>query len=75
RHLIALLREWKAELAPEVIILGGQLSKGLPLGLPIPAELNVRLAELGEDSALWGAYENGVRTLQSKWMGDTIREA
>ncbi|MBP5640424.1 MAG: ROK family protein [Victivallales bacterium] len=56
-HLHQLLREWKARLTPDVIILGGQLRKGLFLGEPIPADLNLRFSELGEDAALWGAYE------------------
>ena len=57
--LYALLSGWKERLAPEVIILGGQLRKGLHLGVPVPAELNIRFSELGEEAALWGAYEAG----------------
>ena len=56
-NLYRLLREWKDRLAAEVIILGGQLRKGLFLGEPVPADLNLRFSELGEDAALWGAYE------------------
>lgn len=55
--LYRLLGEWKARLAPEVIVVGGQLRKGLVFGAPAPAELNLRFSELGEDAALWGAYE------------------
>ena len=55
--LYRLLREWKDRLNPEVIVLGGQLRKGLFLGKPVPADLNIRFSELGEDAALWGAYE------------------
>ena len=57
RNLYELLGEWKKRLSPEIIVLGGQLRKGLFLGIPVPAELNIRFSELGEDAALWGAYE------------------
>ena len=57
--LYELLGEWKKRLNPDVIILGGQIRKGLFLGKPVPAELNIRFSELGEDAALWGAYEAG----------------
>ncbi len=56
-NLYELLGEWKQRLRPDIIILGGQLRKGLFLGKPVPAELDVRFSELGEDAALWGAYE------------------
>ena len=56
-NLYRLLQEWKDRLAAEVIILGGQLRKGLFLCEPVPANLNIRFSELGEDAALWGAYE------------------
>ena len=61
KNLYELLREWKKRLSPEIIILGGQLRKGLFLGNPVPAELNIRFSELGEDAALWGAYEAEVQ--------------
>ena len=64
-NLYCLLREWKDHLNPEVIILGGQLRKGLFLGGPVPSDLNIRFAELGEDAALWGAYETS-RTLRKE---------
>lgn len=57
QDLYTLLREWSERIAPEVIVLGGQLRKGLKLGVPVPADLNLRFSELGEDAALWGAYE------------------
>ena len=57
KDLYQLLREWKNRLNPEIIILGGQLRKGLFLGKPAPADLNIQFSELGEDAALWGAYE------------------
>lgn len=56
-NLYELLREWQARLTPDVIILGGQLRKGLFLGEPVPADLPLRFSELSEDAALWGAYE------------------
>lgn len=52
-----LLLDWKRRLTPEVIVLGGQVRKGLFLGRPIPTEMNLRFSELGEEAALWGAYE------------------
>ena len=57
--LYELLGEWKKRLTPDVIIVGGQIRKGLFLGKPVPADLNIRFSELGEDAALWGAYEAG----------------
>lgn len=56
--LYQLLRGWKSRLAVEVIVVGGQLRKGLFLGEDAPEELNIRFSELGEDAALWGAYED-----------------
>jgi len=75
-NLFRLLREWKDRLAAEVIILGGQLRKGLFLGEPLPADLNIRFSELGEDAALWGAYE-AVRgkTLPEEPSASQIRRA
>ena len=55
--LYRLLGEWKDRLEPEVIVVGGQLRKGLAFGTAAPAELHLRFSELGEDAALWGAYE------------------
>ena len=55
--LYQILRGWKNRLATEVIVVGGQLRKGLFLGKELPEELNIRFSELGEDAALWGAYE------------------
>lgn len=57
RNLYQLLQKWKKQLNTEVIVIGGQLSKGLFLGESIPADLNIRFSALGEDAALWGAYE------------------
>lgn len=65
RNLYELLREWHKRLEPEIIILGGQLRKGLFLGDPVPSDLNIRLSELGEDAALWGAYESSRITNQT----------
>lgn len=58
--LYRLLGGWKARLEPEVIIVGGQLRKGLAFGAPAPAELKLRFSELGEDAALYGAYEAAI---------------
>ena len=78
RHLYALLSCWKNRLDPEVIILGGQLRKGLFLGVPVPADLNIRFSELGEDAALWGAYEHARRNGETVLAGpseDQLRRA
>ena len=64
--LYELLRQWRAELETEVIVLGGQLCKGLIHGEPLPAELGLRFSELGEDAALWGVYEAA--------RGETLRK-
>ena len=56
--LYQILPGWKSRLAAEVIVVGGQLAKGLFLGIEVPGELNIRFSELGEDAALWGAYED-----------------
>lgn len=55
--LYALLAIWKRELSLDRIVLGGQLRKGLFLAPPAPEELNLKFSELGDDSALWGAYD------------------
>ena len=74
--LYELLREWRAALETEVIVLGGQLCKGLIHGEPLPAELGIRFSELGEDAALWGAYEAARgRALPEEPTGAQIRRA
>ena len=68
--LYQILRGWKNRLTAEVIVIGGQLAKGLFLGEAAPEELNIRFSELGEDAALWGAYEK-FRTSQRNTATDS----
>lgn len=56
--LFELLTGWNRELAPEVIVVGGQIARDLELFGPVPPALPVRRSLLGEDAALYGAYEH-----------------
>lgn len=56
--LFELLTGWSRKLAPEVIVVGGQISRDLELFGPVPPALPVRRSLLGEDAALYGAYEH-----------------
>lgn len=56
--LFELLEEWQRRLSPEVIVIGGGIGRDLTLFGPIPAGLPLRRSELGEDAALYGAYES-----------------
>lgn len=56
--LFELLTGWSSELAPEVIVVGGQIARDLELFGPVPPALPVRRSLLGEDAALYGAYEH-----------------
>ena len=56
--LFELLTGWNRELAPEVIVIGGQIARDLELFGPVPPALPVRRSLLGEDAALYGAYEH-----------------
>ena len=64
--LYQILQAWKNRLGTEVIVVGGQLRKGLFLGKEAPEELNICFSELGEDAALWGAYEVFLRSEKDK---------
>lgn len=55
--LYELLFEWRNQLAPEVIVIGGQIARDMNLFGAIPAGLPLRASELGEEAALYGAYE------------------
>lgn len=55
--LFELLTGWSRKLAPEVIVVGGQIARDLELFGPVPPALPVRRSLLGEDAALYGAYE------------------
>lgn len=57
RDLYELLADWKKSLELDVILVGGQLAKGLRFGVPAPASLGLRFSELGGDAPLWGALE------------------
>ena len=53
--LFELLTGWSRKLAPEVIVVGGQIARDLELFGPVPPALPVRRSLLGEDAALYGA--------------------
>lgn len=59
--LYELLAEWTKQLHPEVIVVGGKIANDLPLLGAIPAGLPIRQSLLGEDAALYGAYEAALR--------------
>ena len=56
--LFELLSQWQEQLSPEVIVIGGGIGCDLALFGALPAGLPLRKAELGEDAALYGAYES-----------------
>lgn len=62
--LFELLEEWRERLSPEVIVIGGAIGRDLALFGPVPAGLPLRKSELGEDAALYGAYESFRKRIQ-----------
>lgn len=55
--LFELLNGWTARLSPEVIVIGGGIGGDPDLFGAIPAALPLRASALGEEAALYGAYE------------------
>lgn len=64
------LSGWKNQLNPEVIVVGGQIARDMNLFGAFPAELPLRISELGEDAALYGAYEYVRRKEREEIKGD-----
>ena len=62
--LFELLSKWQEQLSPEVIVIGGGIGRDLALLGAVPAGLPLRQSELGEDAALYGAYESFRKGIQ-----------
>jgi len=62
--LFELLTTWRERLKPEWIVIGGQISRDFHLFGPVPNGLSLCRTTLGENAALYGAFEYSRRMLK-----------